>query len=70
MKNWYKLKTIRRSLNIIIVSALTGSLQMALFLPDGVSYLDRTSSLLEGILNRLLKSAFTRTLCLLPIYFF
>jgi hypothetical protein len=33
-----------------LVSTLVGGLQMALFLPDGVSCLDGTSSLFDGIL--------------------
>lgn len=41
---------IKKSLIISIGSALVGGLQMALFLPDGVSCLEGTSSLFDGIL--------------------
>jgi hypothetical protein len=50
MKNCYKLSTIKRSLIISLISALIGGLQMAIFLPDGVSCLNGTSSLFDGIL--------------------
>lgn len=51
MKNCYKLSTIKKkSLIISLISALIGGLQMAIFLPDGVSCLNGTSSLFDGIL--------------------
>jgi len=50
MKNLYKSSAIKKSLMISIVAALLSSLQMALFLSDGVSCVDGTSSLMDGIL--------------------
>lgn len=50
MKNCYELSTIKKSLIISLISALMGGLQMAIFLPDGVSCLNGTSSLFDGIL--------------------
>ena len=50
MKTYYKLSTIKKSLIISLISALIGGLQMAIFLPDGLSCLNGTSSLLDGIL--------------------
>lgn len=44
------MNSIKKSLIISIASALLGGLQMALFLPDGVSCLDGTSSLFDGVL--------------------
>lgn len=44
------MNTIEKSLIMSLVSALVGGLQMALFLPDGISCLDGTSSLFDGIL--------------------
>ncbi|WP_293915360.1 MULTISPECIES: MFS transporter [unclassified Sphingobacterium] len=40
----------RRAFFISLVSVIIGSMQMAFFLPDGVSCIDGTSSLLDGIL--------------------
>ncbi|EEI90242.1 hypothetical protein HMPREF0765_4193 [Sphingobacterium spiritivorum ATCC 33300] len=40
----------RRAFFISLVSVIIGSLQMAFFLPGGVSCIDGTSSLLDGIL--------------------
>ncbi|RZJ87709.1 MAG: MFS transporter [Chryseobacterium sp.] len=50
MRNWYQLTTLKQSVYISLVCALLGSIQMALFLPDGVSCADGSSSLLDGIL--------------------
>ncbi|MCU7619328.1 hypothetical protein NZ698_19275 [Chryseobacterium sp. PBS4-4] len=44
------MSTIKKSLIISLVSTVIGAIQMAIFLPDGVSCLDGTSSLLDGIL--------------------
>ena len=50
MKTYHKLSAIKKSLVISLISALIGGLQMAIFLPDGLSCLNGTSSLLDGIL--------------------
>jgi|GEM_PF-6387282 len=50
MRNCYELSKIKKSLIISLISALIGGLQMALFLPDGVSCLNGISSLFDGIL--------------------
>jgi hypothetical protein len=44
------MSAIKKSFIISLVSAAIGGVQMAIFLPDGVSCLDGTSSLLDGIL--------------------
>jgi hypothetical protein len=44
------MNTIKKSLILSLISAVIGGIQMAIFLPDGVSCLDGTSSLLDEIL--------------------
>ena len=50
MRNWCQLKPLKQSLYISLICVLLGSLQMAMFLPDGVSCVDGSSSLLDGVL--------------------
>lgn len=44
------MNTIKKSLIVSLVCAFIGGIQMSLFLPDGVSCSDGTSSLFDGIL--------------------